>query len=188
MARWKLNNEHYLKVTQFGEPTEWVREETNRETGRTFRKVYPVPMYINPKDPLSCNREGVCVVATAGSEHAGDLIIVEPFHPTPDMEPLDDEAEEITEKYRAKWINPIEGLPLNGEDFSASLLQSLERKLNEAAAKPALAPSSELSDLKAMIAQQQAQIQQLMASKQPEVQLENIDPEAPKPMAKSVRR
>src|SRR5205823_6644923 len=55
--RWRLVNAHYLNVETLPDGTrvEWEHKETARETGRTVRKLYPVPMYLDPKEPADCN-------------------------------------------------------------------------------------------------------------------------------------
>jgi hypothetical protein len=186
MARWKVNAKHYIRARQYGEPTEWVREETNRDTGRAFRKVYQVPLWIDPDDRLCCNREGICVLATEGKEHPGDITFLPPIVPTPDMEPLDDDAQSITDQYSSSWINPIDGMPSTGEEFGMQIMRALEAKINEinrpqAPVSMAGASSSEIDELKKMVAAQQAQINQLLrpaeAPKSDDVVLEDIDPE-----------
>jgi hypothetical protein len=186
MARWRVNAKHYVMAEQYGEPTEWVREEVNRDTGRAFRKNYKVPLLVDPEDPLCNNREGMCVLATKGSEKPGDIVFLPPNTPTPDMEPLDDEAEAITAEWRPKWVNPIDGLPLTaGEEVGQQILRALEAKINEIGRSQAPvtlsgASGSEIEELKKLIAAQQAQINQLIQPKPDDVALEDIDIDAPK--------
>lgn len=190
MARWKVNSKHYIHAEQYGQPTEYVREETNRDTGRTFRKALVVPMLIDPEDPSCINRfNGMCVVATEGSEQPGDIVFFGP--PTMEMEPLDDEARKITEAEQHKWVSPIDGLPAQvGEDFAAVLLRGLESQLNAARSQPQEAvllksvSNSEVADLKALLAAQQEQINKLLGSApQPDVDLSEPEPKAPPPVA-----
>lgn len=147
MPRWKLNAKHYINAEQYGEPTQWVREETNRETGRTFRKTFKVPLFLDPSDPSCCNRNtGLCVVAHRGSEQPGDITFEGP--PTPDMEPLDAEAQAISDKESPKWIHPIDSLPASGE-YGSALLQMLERQFDEAVRRGGGLPSGASSLAKA---------------------------------------
>src|SRR5882672_3560161 len=105
MARWRLTAAHYLNVPG----TEWEQKETSRETGRQIRKIYPVPLHLDPDDPTAQNRDGEVIVAHEGSEKKGDYIFTGP--PTPDMEPLDDEAESLTKAERPRWlIKPDSGV------------------------------------------------------------------------------
>src|SRR6267154_1733519 len=162
MARWKLTAKHYLEALQFGQPSEWQREEINVQTGRAFRKTYPVPMYIDPDDPFCINRTvGYCVIATKGSALPGDLE-VKNFKPTPDMEPLDEEARQLSEAERPHWINPIDGLsPTMGEDFANQLLAALQQQMNKSQVGSA-GSSAEVSNLSALVAAQQKQIEALI--------------------------
>lgn len=166
MARWRVTAKHYINAKQFGEDTTWVREETNRDTGRAFRRTFAVPLYIDPEDPLCINKNlGFCVVATDGSEMPGDIIILGP--PTPDMEPLDDEARAITKTESVKWKDPINSLPINiGEDFGNQLLAMLTAQFNTVANQPNTslkgASNSEIEELKAMLVAQQEQIAKLI--------------------------
>lgn len=203
MARWKVTAKHYIHGEQFGQPTEWERQEMNTATGRMFRKTLRVPMYIDPEDPVCINKsEGFCVVALRGGfAHPGDIIIEGP--PTPDMEPLDEEAFKITEAEKPKWKNPIDGLePTIGEDFGKRLLDMFERQLDMAGVKNTSlkgASSSDVEDLKKIVAQQQEMINKLMGNAVPPkhsddpmideatiervvddgVKLDDVDPNAP---------
>lgn len=167
MARWRVTAKHYINARQFGEDTTWVREETNRDTGRAFRRTFQVPLYIDPEDPICINKNvGYCVVATEGHEMPGDIILDGP--PTPDMEPMDDHARELTAAEAPKWKDPINGLPIQlGENFGDQLLAMLSSQVNSAS-KPGNTSlngvgSNELAELKAMIAEQAKQINQLMS-------------------------
>lgn len=192
MARWKVTAKHYVHAEQYGQPTEYIREETNRDTGRTFRKALIVPMLIDPEDPGCINRfTGMCVVATKGAEQPGDIVIFGP--PTPDMEPLDDEAQALSDKERPKWKMPIDSLPSQiGEEFASGLLRQLEAQLNSARAQAEApvslkgAPSKDVEDLKALVLAQQEQINKLLAgaTTQPDVDInEEPPPAAPPPVA-----
>lgn len=194
MARWKVTAKHYIHAEQYGQPTEWIREETNRDTGRTFRKALVVPMLIDPEDPGCINRfTGMCVVATKGSEQNGDIVMFGP--PTPDMEPLDDEARKISEAESPKWISPVDSLPLQiGEDFAAVLLRQLEAQMTQMTTQPKDAvslksvPNKELDEMREMLKAQQEQIAKLLAAQtpvQPDVDLNEPDPPQTPPPIKA---
>lgn len=199
MARWRVTAKHYINAKQFGEDTTWVREETNRDTGRAFRRTFTVPLLIDPEDPICINRNtGYCVVATEGSETPGDIIILGP--PTPDMEPLDDDARAITKAESVKWKDPINSLPISiGDDFGNQLLAMLTAQFNTVANNPSVslkgASNSEIEELKAMLAAQQEQIAKLIGGSSPapeeplpELDLEpNIPPPTRVPAAASRR-
>lgn len=186
MARWRVTAKHYINAKQFGEDTTWVREETNRDTGRAFRRTFVVPLYIDPEDPICINKNtGYCVVATDGAEMPGDIIILGP--PTPDMEPLDDDARAITKAESVKWKDPINSLPISiGDDFGNQLLAMLTSQFNSVAAQPNTslkgAGPSEIDELKKMLVAQQEQIAKLINGGQAptaEEPLVDINPDAP---------
>lgn len=125
MARWRLTAAHYLNVP--GEEYEHI--ETDRDTGKRVRKLYPVPMFLDPKDPANHNYPGDIIVGQGETGFPRDLIFTGP--PTPDMEPLDAEAEKITKEASKKWVNPMDALPGQGVDYSSQLLAVFERQLTE---------------------------------------------------------
>lgn len=126
MARWRLNQPHYLNVPG----TEWEYQETSRETGRAVRKRYPVGLFLNPNDPADHNYPGEVIVCHEGKGMRKDIVFIGP--PTGDMEPIDNEAEIISQAESRNWQHPIESLP---GDYSASLLSDLERQLDAAFTK-----------------------------------------------------
>src|SRR5881392_1048059 len=96
MARWRLKDKHYLSVPGI----EWEYQETDRETGRRARKIFTVPLYLDPEIQADWNypEEGAIIVSTKfDPAHRRDIVFTGP--PTPDMEPVDDEAEAITQEY-----------------------------------------------------------------------------------------
>lgn len=124
MARWRLIGKHYLNVPG----TEWMHEEVNRDTGRRARKMFPVPEYLDPDDPSCFNYPGEIIVCHDGKGEARDKVFVGP--PTPDMEPLDNEARAISGEASKKWVHPIESLPGQGTTYSEQLLSALSRQLD----------------------------------------------------------
>lgn len=156
MARWRLLNEHYINVPG----TEWEYKEQSKETGKQARKVFPVPLFLNPRDQADHNYPGEIIVSN--KPYNRDIVFVGP--PTPDMEPLDEEAQAISKAESHKWIHPIESLP--GQGFSKSLLDDLMQQVAAAAAgqvaKPAAAVSQSQVNPQAF-EQLQAQVAQLMA-------------------------
>lgn len=114
MARWRLTEAHYLQVKDCF----WEQVETDRETGRQRRKQYPVPLHLDPKNPADCNYRpntgnvlmggnseevGSIVVCWEGKGERRDLVFI--GDPTSGMEPLDDEAKEVSERLMlsGKW-------------------------------------------------------------------------------------
>lgn len=118
MARWRLTGPHYLNVPG----TEWEHKEISTDTGRQNRKVFKVPRLLDPNDPGDQNREGDCVVCWAGKGEARDIIFE--GDPTPDMTPLDAEAEKVTERCRPKWEHPIESLPVTFTPETEAMMKS----------------------------------------------------------------
>lgn len=114
MARWRLMTPHYLNIIDpdSGEPTEWVYAETDRTTGKARRKVYHVPQLLDPKDPTQLNFGDDIVVCQEGKGEPKDITFF--GEPTPDMEPMDEEAETISASLQHKWTHPIDTLPING--------------------------------------------------------------------------
>jgi hypothetical protein len=113
MARWKLQSPHYLRVPG----TEWEYRETDQATGKQARKVYEVPLYLNPGDKADHNYPGEIVVTDGNGADPRDIHFL--GEPTPDMDPLDDDARRVSDKFRHKWKNPIESLPT---DFGQSMI------------------------------------------------------------------
>lgn len=115
MARWRLQVAHYIFTDP---PTEWEYKETDRSTGKQNRAVSKVPRFLDPKDPSDCNRDGDVVVTDGNNAQRGDIRFV--GSPTPDMEPLDKEAEEISQKFidSGAWTKPAEG-----EEYGEGLIK-----------------------------------------------------------------
>ena len=137
MARWRLTAAHYLNL----DPSEeYSYEETDRNTGRRNKQVFKVPRPLDPKDPRDCNYDGEVIVGQGEGTMPKDYIFTGP--PTPDMEPMDDAAQAITDKFSVNWKHPIESLEGKG-GFSAAILNDFTKQLAEAMAlnKPAAAQS-----------------------------------------------
>lgn len=125
MARWRLTDGHYLNVPG----TEWEYKESDRETGRSARKVYNVPLYLNPKNREDWNYpadESIIVTNKADPAYRRDILFEGP--PTPDMEPLDDDARAISKRYvdSGAWKHPIEALNMT---YSQSMLSEFEMQI-----------------------------------------------------------
>lgn len=160
MARWSLKDSHYLSVPG----TEWEYKESDRESGRQARKIYEVPVYLNPKTQGDWNypsEQLIIVSSKYDPKYPRDIIFTGP--PTPDMEPIDEEAREISQGYidRGAWKHPIEALNMT---YSESRLSEFERALAETlAGVKAQVPSVSTSGVSAkQFNELQAQVQQLM--------------------------
>jgi len=138
MARWRLTDAHYLNVPG----TEWEYKETDRETNRQARKVYEIPLYLNPKDRADWNypgEEAIIVSSRYDPSYRRDIVFVGP--PTPDMEPIDEEAKEISQGFidRGAWQHPIDAINMT---YSQSVLSDFERQLAQVLANVAKQPSA----------------------------------------------
>lgn len=159
MARWRLMTPHYLFTNP---PTEWEQKETDRETGEERRVRYVVPKLLDTNDPKLYNSpDGIIISDGKGQKERRDYVFL--GDPTPDMEPVDEEAEKISASFRARWQHPIDSLPGQmGED----LIRSLEAKMSQLLLagqaqppQPVSAGAVSATDFKAL----QEQVAQLMA-------------------------
>lgn len=126
MARWMLKNKHYLPVIG----TEWEHKETDRDTGKQIRKVFPVPMFLDPDSPEDyTHRElNAIIVCHVGKGDRRDLAFE--GDPTPDMEPLDDEAKAISDRVSKNWVQPMSDQALPGVGgYSAALQQDFMKEI-----------------------------------------------------------
>lgn len=133
--RWRLMTSHYLNVPG----TEWEHNESDRTTGKAVRKLYSVPCLLDPRNPNDCNRDGDCIVAHAIEglrNERTDVIFL--GDPTPDMEPVNDEAEEISNSLKDKWAHPIDTLPANGgmNDAEKAFMEKMMLAFAGAASAP----------------------------------------------------
>lgn len=167
MARWRLLAPHYLNL--LGEhAAEWEYSEIDRTTGRPKKHKFKVPMHLAPDDPLAWNyREpenpqlGFIVVAHEGKGEPRDYEFT--GDPTPDMLPLDPEAEAISASFAKRWNQPKIDLERNYGDV---ILEGFQKQLAEAqavVAAPAVQGMDKLMEAMAgMMAQNQQILQQLL--------------------------
>lgn len=135
MARWKLLVGHYLLTDP---PVEIEFKETDRNTGRQARKVYKVPRHLDPRDPADFNYPelGEIIVSDGNNPQPRDIVFL--GDPTPDMEPVDDDARAVTKKFveSGRWTKKEEGL-----DFGESLIKNFMAKMDQVAMQPVSANS-----------------------------------------------
>ncbi len=151
MARFRLRCEHYLNIIDnfSGEQTEWVYQETDRITGRANRKKFHVPMLLDAET----------IVTTAKDPaFSNDTIFF--GEPTPDMEPLDEEAEALVASLRDKWEHPIDSLPAQGgmnqqeQAFMTQMMESFAKQVGAALpAQPQSVSGVSVEEFEAMKAQ-----------------------------------
>lgn len=168
--RWRLINAHYLKVAELpdGTKVEWEHRETSRESGRTVRKLFQVPILLDPRDGADCNYPGEIIVAHAveGAHNLRqDIIFV--GEPTPEMEPLNEAAQAINDSLQAKWTHPIDTLPTNGgmnpgeRAFMEGMMSEFAKEIGKALPKANLAvPDNEVGELKDRLAKLEALLAQ----------------------------
>lgn len=158
MARWKLMTAHYLNTP--GE--EWEYTENDRTTGRPKRIKFPVPRYLDPRDP-SCwtkrwgnkdNEDGEVIVCHEGTGETGDIIF--DGDPTPDMVPVDDEARAISASFEKRWSYKPE---TDSGDYSQSLVDKFQIELAEAQPRPVEVPGlAELTGAIGKLVEQNAKV------------------------------
>jgi hypothetical protein len=158
MARWKLTGKHYLNCPG----TEWEYKEQDLQTQEEVRHRMAVPRFLDPDDPRTRkNANGDVVVCYEGSKEAPtDYIFV--GQPTPDMVPLDEEAEALSEVEARRGQHPIDTLAGNGsyqDDIIARLTKAIE---SMGGVQPVNVP---LADVSAeQFAELQATVQALLES------------------------
>jgi hypothetical protein len=128
MARWILRTPHYLLTVN---ETRWEQVEVDRDTGAQARKMYTIPRYIDPKEPRDCNRDGDCIVCWEGKGQPRDIEII--GDPTPDMDPLDDEAKAESDRLRPNWKHPFDSLPAQGEIYGNQLIETWMKQMDKMA-------------------------------------------------------
>lgn len=164
MARWKLTQPHYLNTPG----TTWEYIENDRTTGKPIRRSFDVPTFLHPESPSDWNYrngdEGMIVVANKiDPAYPKDYLFAS--DPTPDMEPMDDEARAISASFEAKWNHPIEGLPAQGNmGYSQSLLDGLQGQLADAQTKATEAQAEGMREILGTMAAMMKQNQDLIAA------------------------
>lgn len=140
MARWRLMQPHYLNVPD----TEWEYKEVNRTSGKPQRKVYQVPRMLHPDDSGDYTHPELqaIIVCYEGKGEARDLTFF--GEPTPDMEPLDAEAQAISDSCRGKWVAPMgaDAFPAQGGYGGARAEEFLKELTALMAAQQPVAPTS----------------------------------------------
>lgn len=138
MARWRLRTSHYLNVV---ESWQWEYKQVNRKTGREDRLRMQVPRFLDIKDPAdwTMKPEGKSVAQGGSFDEVDGIIIVchkdkgEPGDvefigdPTPEMDPLDDEARAISAGFADLWRYKPEGM--DGISHSQSLIERFDTEM-----------------------------------------------------------
>lgn len=130
MARWRLMTAHYLNLE---DASEWEYTELDRTTGKQKKKKFAVPTHLDPNDSSDWNfREGpdngYIAVTNGGTHDSRDIVFI--GEPTPDMIPLDAEAEKLSEKFAKAGIWKTPNLDSN-QTYSQVLVDKLEVELSK---------------------------------------------------------
>lgn len=178
MARWKLTEKHYLNVPG----TRWEFQTVDRMTGRPQRKVYEVPLFLDPENEQDWTWkdgfDGAVIVCHEGKGEPRDLVFV--GDPTPGMLPLDDEATAITAKF--SWT-PTAGLDEDSKSNSyqnqllMGMIDQMAELQTKATAAPMAAGMEQFLTMMTQMMEKQTQILAAIADKQVMVQALAIDPE-----------
>lgn len=172
MAVWKLSQPHYLNILdETGEHTKYEHKEQLQGAKKATRVMFNVPCLLDPRDASDHNFQGMILVRHGESRM---YPMAHEFRgpPTPDMDPMDEEAEKITEATRPTWSNPIENIGDGG--YAAGIEAMFARQLGELVNKlgvptgPIPVPEgsvskAEFDDLKAQNALMMEQLATLMA-------------------------
>jgi hypothetical protein len=125
LARWKLATSHYLNTVK---PVKWRYQETDRTSGENLEKEFIVPKFLDISDPRcwtnrlvaganvggsasNIGAEGEIIVCTPGKGLPGDVEFL--GDPTPDMIPMDEDAEAVSESFREHWSYKPDGAEPN---------------------------------------------------------------------------
>ena len=165
MARWRLTASHYLNTVK---PTEYEVMEEDPENGGQMRTRLVVPRFFDVEDRTRLQGNTVTtrgrsyIVCWQGTGERGDIEFI--GQPTPDMEPLDDEAAEVSASLREKWETAARseaGIP-NQNTGDTSL--AIQAEALRAAMTPAPVQIEGLDQLIGAITQQAMAIQSLLAA------------------------
>lgn len=165
--RWRLMSAHYLNVPELpdGTKVEWEHKETNMANGRSVRKLFSVPILLNPADAADCNYPGELIVTSfveGARIQSRDYIFI--GDPTPEMEPMNEEAQAITDQFRSKWDHPIDGLATSGnlnpqeEAFFKNMMAAFSGAIQQAQQPNTALKDNELIEMKDRVAKLEAML------------------------------
>jgi len=115
MARWKLMTSHYLNTVR---QAKWRYSAIDQANGELLEKEFNVPRMLDVDDPKCwtnraevgnpvssggnmTNADGEVVVCWQGKGLKTDIEFI--GDPTPDMVPLDEEAQEVSDSFESHW-------------------------------------------------------------------------------------
>ena len=165
MARWRLAAAHYLNVAGIT----WEYSEVDRTTGRPKKKVFAVPLLLNPENPQDWNH--VYSKDGFGKPDTGEIVVAQGDHeprdivfegdPTPDMVPLDDAAKAISAKHAHKWKYADESLE---GTYADAMIKDLSEEMADIRAKTTSAPIEGMTELLTAMTAIMKQNQDIMAT------------------------
>lgn len=170
MARWKLMASCYLNTVT---PVEWEYNETDRSSGRPRRIRLQVPRYLDVRDPADWtqrwgqsdsanvigNEDGCIIVCHEGKGQGRDIEFI--GHPTPDMVPVDAEAQAISDSFEDHWRYKPDGGPIS---YSQSMVDQFRTEMVDREIKPQEVQIAGLDLLVAAIAAQSKQTADILAA------------------------
>jgi hypothetical protein len=117
--------------------------------------------------PADFNHPGEIIVAAEATEgqrnDPRDYIF--DGRPTPEMEPLNEAAQALTDASRQKWDNPIDNFPVNGgmtmqeQEFMAKMMEGFAKQIGAVLPQAgAVVPTDEVVALKERLAKLEAMI------------------------------
>jgi hypothetical protein len=164
MARWQLRHNHYLPV----EGVFYEHVETANSTGESVRMRYPVPRYLDITDPKCWTEfihgpdgkpvDGKVVICNGVGAKGRDIIYK--GDPTPDMDPLDDEAREISDSFRERWS--VQSFDVPGQSYAEKILIEMQSKSVDEA-QPSKAQFNQLLEQNAAMIQALTRVAQSLA-------------------------
>jgi hypothetical protein len=101
--------------------------------------------------------DGVIIVAYNGTSDPNDVVFT--GSPTPDMDPIDEEAKKISASFAQQWKHPIESLPGN---YSQSLIDDFQRQMADVQATKKSEPVEGMTELLTAMASMMKQNQELL--------------------------
>lgn len=144
------------------------------DTQEEVRHRMPVPRFLHLDDPKTRrNSSGHVIVCYEGSKEAPtDYIFVGP--PTPDMEPLDDEAMELSKSELSRGQHPMDSLSPNG--YQGDILERFTKAIeaiggiqpqNQSIANVSAEDFAVLQEQVQALIEQNAQLQAQLLGEQP---------------------
>ena len=133
--------------------------------GRPAKVRFKVPRHLDPNEPADHTHlnwmnqgDGVIIVAHEGTTNDPNDVIFSGA-PTPDMDPIDDEAKKISAGFASQWKHPIESLPGN---YSQSLIDDFQRQMADVQATKKQEPVEGMTELLTAMASMMKQNQELL--------------------------